>query len=271
MPQIFQIKKLGFSSLFLLFSLLPFSFLHAKTGNPKKEGSASHLKGLVVNCMVFISTENNRWTADEKKEVHDQLSMTEEWLINQATEYQVDLSFQQVLLSEQDISFNSIETGTASGNESVGWANDVMQQLGYKNARQAYRKLSKAHKADNMQLLIFAKADGMSYAMEYKKGMNKKKYLFETCLIYQKYDNGTPPPMPAVIAHEILHLYGGWDLYPTFAQTKDRYEKAKELYPNDIMLRVDHDMASLEIDKLTAWRLGWNMNTEAIFPWFQPK
>lgn len=111
---------------------------------------------------------------------------------------------------------------------------------------------------------------GRPYSMRYAKGLNKKKYFMEGTIVYNRYANGAPIPVPAVIAHEILHLYGAWDLYATYAQTKDRQYKANELYPRDIMLRVDHNINSLSIGSLTAWLIGWNKKQEDIYEWFRP-
>jgi len=77
-------------------------------------------------------------------------------------------------------------------------------------------------------------------------------------------------PVTSIIAHEILHIYGAWDLYTTYAQTREKQTKATELYPDDIMLRVGYDMEILKVDRLTAWLLGWNTQEEEIFEWFRP-
>ncbi len=230
------------------------------------------MSGPVLNCVVFISSPENPWKDLEKETMLNALSQSENWLSAQAQSYQSDLSFKRLYIGDKkDLVFDTIEIGKASGKERVDWVSRVLKRQGYKNAKQAYKRFAKESACSNLQMIIFAKADGMTYAMGFKKGMKKGKYFLEGCLVYQRYDNGAPQPTAGVIAHELLHLYGAWDLYPTFMQTQERYEKARELYPNDIMLRLDHDINFLSIDKLTAWRLGWNKNEEEIFEWFRPQ
>ncbi len=232
-------------------------------------GSASQLKGNVVNLICFINTPANPWKNFEKEEVLYKIQESNNWIENQGKNYGINLNIQNHELG--NVVFDEIETGTGSGKERVDWIYRTMHKLGYKNSKQALRKLKKKYKADNIQVILIANEDGRSYSMNYGKGMNKKKYIMEGLLLYKNYENGAPLPITSVTAHEILHLYGAWDLYSTFNQTKDREKLARELYPNDIMLRVDHNMTSLNIDKLTAWLIGWNTTDPENFNWFRPK
>ncbi len=259
---------------FLVFICIFFGFsgpLSAQPNDSWKAGSAYQLSGQSQTVYCFIETADIRWTEEEKKASIQALEEAQNWLVQQAAKWQVPLSFKNhALLQENTIEVPVIEKGTGSGKERVDWVLQVLRQAGYRNARRAYRQLSQQYAAKNIQLVIFARADGVSYAMRFARGMRKQKYFMEGVLLYQRYDNGSPMPLAAVAAHEILHLYGAWDLYPTYAQTADRHAKALELFPNDIMLRVDYDIQRLQVDRLTAWLLGWNTQEEEIFEWFRP-
>jgi hypothetical protein len=74
----------------------------------------------------------------------------------------------------------------------------------------------------------------------------------------------------SMIAHEVLHLYGAWDLYNSYVQTHDVASKAQQLFPNDIMLRTSYNLAELQVDALTAWRIGWSDKKESWYEWFRP-
>ena len=71
------------------------------------------------------------------------------------------------------------------------------------------------------------------------------------------------------MAHEILHQFGAWDLYFGERQTKESAAKAKELYPNSVMINTYKNKSELEIDRLTAWRIGWYQH-EDEFDQFDP-
>ena len=235
-------------------------------------GSSKSLKGEVLTLYCFVETRANPWTSDEKQEKLQALQQAQKWLMEQAANWNVGLQFENADLLEESVwDVVDIPTGTGSGTEQVDWIRKATQQAGYSNAKKAFRKLSNRYGTNNMHLLIFAKADGISYAMRYARGMNKKKYQMEGVLIYQRYDNGAEMPTPAIIAHEILHTSGAWDLYATYAQSREKQNKAMELFPDDIMLRVGYDLHNLKADKLTAWLVGWNQTKEDQFEWFRPE
>ncbi|MBU1579717.1 MAG: hypothetical protein KJ578_07555 [Bacteroidetes bacterium] len=236
-----------------------------------RAGSSKDLNGEVLSVYCFIETEDNAWSEAEKLRMTVALNRAQQWITAQANKWDYAVCFKTLPLTvDNTFVINQIPAGNAVGNEKVSWALEVLHRAGYRHAKQAFRKIRRAAGTKNMHLIIFAKSDGNSYAMRYTKAYSKKKYFLEALLLYQDYSNGAEMPLAAVIAHEILHLYGGWDLYTTYAQTADRHFKAATLYPNDIMLRVGNDLETLEVDVLTAWLLGWNTREEEIFEWFRP-
>ncbi|HOI33047.1 MAG TPA: hypothetical protein PLC47_09795, partial [Bacteroidales bacterium] len=187
-------------------------------------GSAKDLKGEVLTLYVFLETDAAPWSSEDKKTKLAELGTAQQWLVRQASKWDVLLEFaRRPLGNNESIQLEHIPTGTGSGKERVDWAKEILKKSGYRNARQAYRKLSRKTGFDNLQLLFFANTGGISYAMRYAKNINKRKYFMEAVLIYQRYDNDAHMPVEAIIAHEILHLYGAWDLYTTYAQTTDRH------------------------------------------------
>jgi len=245
--------------------------LGAQPNDRWQAGSGLQLKGNVVALTCFLETAENPWTEAEKQAMLSSLNQSQQWIGTQANKWGQSVSFQTHDLFEgQPVQIGQMPTGTGSGKERVDWVRVVVEKAGYQNARQAYKKLSKKYHNNNLYLIMFAHTDGISYAMRFARGMNKKKYLLEGALIFQRYDNGTEMPTPAIISHETLHVFGAWDLYTTYAQTADRHSKAMEIYPNDIMLRVSNQLQLLEVDKLTAWLLGWNTREDDVFEWFRP-
>lgn len=90
----------------------------------------------------------------------------------------------------------------------------------------------------------------------------------------------TPYETFEIIAHEILHCFGAWDLYESQNRTAGA-RMARERFPDSIMNDTIPDKFELGgekyrrwiasppprvLDPLTAWRIGWNKNPE---PWFQ--
>jgi len=65
-----------------------------------------------------------------------------------------------------------------------------------------------------------------------------------------------------VISHEMLHQFGAWDLYFGTSQSEEQAAKAKELYPHSVMISTHRNKADLEVDDLTAWRVGWHVDVK---------
>ena len=233
-------------------------------------GSSNQLVGEVVNLVCFISTSEKHWDESKKTEILKDIESANYWIIEQSKNYNISLDIRNELVL-QEVVFNEISSGTGSGYERVDWIYRTMRKLGFKNSKQAFRKLRRKYNAENIQVILIANVNGRPYSMRYAKGINKKKYYLEGIILYENYDNGAKLPVTAVTSHELLHLYGAWDLYQTYAQSKDREQRAQKLYPNDIMLRVDHTTHNLMIDELTAWLIGWNTTEPENFEWFRPK
>ncbi len=167
---------------------------------------------------------------------------------------------------DDTIILDNIPVGTASGNEPTNLVDIVLKKVGYNSVSKFSDWIKYNTNSDNYLVLIIANKKGNGYALPYPKGADKK-YLVEGTILYKRYlDNQSL--LSSSIAHEILHLFGAWDLYETFQQPKSREDKARELFPNDIMHRVSYDIDELKIDKLTAWLVGISSFKEDWYDWF---
>jgi len=234
-------------------------------------GSAHSLKGKTFVLSIFISTPEHNWEADEKKKFLDLQTEAENWLILQAKKYNTEISFRDSCYNfQKDLELDVIESGTASGNERVDWVSYVFKKTGKGTPLEFYNWVKKNTDCNNALVIIYANQKGNSYSFPCSNQMDKEKYFTEGCIIYQQYNAGQAM-CAAAIAHEMLHLFAGWDLYTTFDQSKDREDRARRIYPDDIMLRVSYSILDLKIDKLSAWRIGLSKEIEDIFEWFRPK
>ena len=94
-----------------------------------------------------------------------------------------------------------------------------------------------------------------SYNISYYEGV-PKTYSAERLICFTNILPNQVTP-PATYAHEILHGFGAGDLYFPFDTDSRRYEKARRIYPNDVMFRIDPRIQRLEINDWTAYRVGW--------------
>jgi len=223
----------------------------------------------ILSC--FISDSNNEWSYDEKMDIFNKYHEAVNWLKNQALRYNITVNFEGGNFGlNTDIKLSNIEYGSGRGNEDVNMVSRVLKKIGYDNSLSFYNWVMGNTKCRNALVLIFVKGKGTGYAMAFEtKDMNEDYYFVEGVMLYESYLNGNKLASSS-IAHEILHLFGAWDFYKTFQQTQDKEDKAKELFPNSIMLRTSFNINELYIDDVTAWLIGWKSNTETWYDWFNP-
>ncbi len=121
---------------------------------------------------------------------------------------------------------------------------------------QCYDQLMGYDGVDNVLVLSLINKVGRNSSFQFSvkhilSGM--EDYFLESAYIFKEQEWG--PVTPQSIAHEILHLYGAWDLYGgQVSEEADRF--AKENYPYEIMLQVRDPLKDLDISPLTAWLIG---------------
>jgi len=256
-------------TIILLF--IVFQIASCQNNGANQAGSAFELSGRVRTIAVFISERDKQWTEWEKRANCDKLLEAHNWLQAQGKLWNVDVSFDiDTVGYEEDILFDTISQGFGSGNERVDWAELIAKKLGYATPLEWYNTVKKQDVEESIQIIIFAKESGTGYALAFEDGMDEEKYFFECAILYQQYLSGGALA-PASLAHEMLHLYGSWDLYETFQQSAENAAEAAELFPNSIMRIVTYDFNDVAVDSLTAWRIGWNEKPEKWFYKFEPK
>ena len=259
-------KSSIFSTVFILISFAA----QAQTVGKWRAGSASKLTGSVYTLSCFVSGPDDEWEYGEKLNMLKLLREGQDWIKKQAIPYGADVRFDSSgnFGLKDDIEFPTIERGTASGNESVDWVSKVLYKVGYKSTLDFANWVKATKKCDNLQVVIFVKGPGNGYAMASSTEMDKEKYFLEGTVMYEKYNSGEALPASS-IAHELLHLYGAWDLYRTFSQTEENEKRARVLFPNSVMLRVSYDIDELEVDELTAWLVGWKKEPKVWYDTFR--
>ncbi len=252
----------------ILFPLI----VNAQSVGKWRAGSAYKLSGEIYTLSCFVSGPDDEWTYNEKLEILNLLKEAQEWIKKEASKYNVSVDFSQSgnFGLNKDIKLPFIERGSASGKESVDWVSKVLYKIGYSSTLDLGTWVKNNTNAENYQVIIFAKGKGNGYAMAYSTDMEKEKYYVEGAVLYERY-NGNGKLASSSIVHEIMHLYGAWDLYKTFNQTQENEQRARELFPNSIMLRTSYNINELTIDKLTAWLIGWTNKPEAWYETFRPR
>jgi len=257
---------------FLIFVFMTLFSLEVDSQNLDKwhDGSAIELKGNIYILSIFITTPKKKWTYDEKTDLVSSQLKAQEWIKEQARLYTTDVSFENGFYGlKTDIFVDEIKGIKEVYEARLDWVYYVLTKIGYSSPLEFLEKLKNTKQCSNALVIIYANESGRSYAVPYSTGRNREKYFFEGCTVYRK-DTYYQYSCAATIAHEILHLFGAWDLYKLNSKDKERSRKADELYHNDIMIGGTCDLQTLKINKLTAWLVGLRKKEEDSFEEFRP-
>ena len=253
----------GRLSILLLFLLLGFNSLEAKQIGNRYQGSAKALEGNIYVFTCYVSETG--WSDEEVEDFNAMLLEAEEWLVEQARNYGKEVYFQNETAGlVKPLLFDHIVSGTGSGDEPVDLVSKLMPMIGFDNGLDFVKWVHNDTDCDGCLVLMVANKPGRSYSMAFKDTYSREKYFLEGTMLFTSFEDGMPD-CAAGIAHEMCHLFGAEDLYATFLQTEENEARARELFPDDIMLRVSYTISTLKIDCLTGWMVGL---TEDMEDWY---
>jgi hypothetical protein len=220
-------------------------------------GSAGELGGDVLSVVVFISPPGERWSKRRKDKMLKALGSAEQWLAERSEEYGRELKFHRLSYGYgEDIKFSQ-PPPLSDLYKSDNWQLPLLRKLGGKAPRQWMLELKKKRDVDQVQVLIFSSTTGQSYATWTLPG-DHPKYYAELAVIHEHHF-GEREPSASILAHEILHLYGAWDLYKSDYRSQAQVARARELWPKDIMFKTysGQGFYDLSVGPLSAWLIGW--------------
>lgn len=232
----------------------------------RERGSAGRLRGTVYGLDIFVSDAEGDWTDAEKSELLRNQKVAQAWLVREARRYDVQLDFHRggVFGLEEDVEIPFIQGANGSGAEYAHWVDYLLRRIGWQDSLALEQHLRDHHGVDAVHVMAFLARQGRSYALPTMR-MNQ----LEGCALYRDSRTGAVETS-ATMAHELLHLYGAWDLYETFEVSAEQASLAEDHFPDDIMRRTDDDLDALSVGPLTAWRVGWAPMREAWYPFFKP-
>lgn len=265
MPEKKNMKSLYCYRLSVLLTLLSLSLgsLGAKEIGYRNQGSAPALSGKIYVLTCYVSETG--WSDQEVDSITDLILEAEDWLVEQAGNYGKDVTFVNGTEGlDTPLLYDHIVSGTGSGDEPVDLVSKLMPKIGFKNGLEFTKWVHNYTDCDGCMVLIVANKPGRGYSMTYNNSYDAKTYFLEGAMLYSSYSDGRPY-CAASIAHEMCHLFGAEDLYATFIQTEENEARARELFPDDIMLGVSYDINEKKIDRMTAWLIGL---TDEMEDWY---
>ena len=238
--------------------------------NTTKIGSCKKLEGIIYVLSVFISVKGCEWDNNSAQQMYNLLFQAENWLTQQARRYGKSITFENggygadgSVLANRYVNLTTARSGNLHP-----YFDEVMRTIGYQDMAQFYDWAKNQKGADNSLILFFFNTDDRSFAYSATSGMmsyDPHKFNSEYAVIYRAMSGYMSDA--GVIAHEILHLFGAWDMYPSEYLTKEQSDTAARMYPRSIMIQ-GQNIAQREIDEVNAWLVGLGPEKN-YFRWFQ--
>lgn len=246
--------------------LLSFASVATAQNTPLEDFKPTHAKtyqtmvGQVNTLCLFVHTARDSWNEEEMETYLDMLATSQEWIIEQAGRYGKQLYFKddRFLNNFKPIYIRQVYPGSSRITLQA-----VMEQLDFRNLDHFLEWHHFNMKKEKLNVILFVKDNGRSHAYNHFSHDE-----VDVAIVYDR--NYGIPSDHYVISHELLHLFGAWDLYHGNSQSEEKAALAKSLYPHSIMINTFHDQERLEVDELTAWRLGWNDNFKTDYMQFRP-
>lgn len=233
---------------------------------PDPMGSVGLITQPTALYSVYLDFEENAWTQEDRQFQAGQLSLALDWLREKGKEYGADLN----LTTQQEdpaLACQAYYDGPIGDGESPlvsefdRWAQEVCRQL------------SEESDQKRVGVLFFLPVTGQSYTVVYKPEYGND-YYYEYSVIFQHRPHTLENqwPGPAVLAHEILHLFGAVDLYPgQQSLSQELAEQVTQRYPHEIMYTVYQEGKAVSLEEIpqqlspfTAYRVGLTRDLEDL-------
>ena len=246
-----------FLTIHLLLLFLP--ILSAQNYVPSEERQFRALTGDIYCLNFFINTSEGTWTDTEINRSLRAFEDSQKWILEASGRYNVELNFINDFIDtkKEVITINSVKDVADRGQV----LKLVMEYMGFDNYREYFEFYGLDLNKNKVRVLFFVKGISRNYVCDFDGSYSEADSSINSAILYYKNRVGIPLRHEA-ISHEILHLFGAWDLYDTKLSEKTS-KRAKMLSRKSIM-RCPNCPGS-EVDDLTAWLIGWHRDYKEIY------
>ena len=224
-------------------------------------GFAKKLSGSICVCTFFVSEKN--WKNDQYHKLYKQnLEKAEKWLTREAKRYGSTITFENIYpLGDTAITIDKIYGLNETDPNQYGSFLKVLKSMGL-TGKEFKKKLRYETACENIVTNFIIDKDGRSYCFLDYKGSKEDDYFDFTWVFKSGWGIAITP---GVIAHEMLHAFGAFDLYERDNYRKEQSNTVKKYYPDEIMFTGAYDnIDKAYISPITAWKVGIGEKSKAL-------
>lgn len=224
-------------------------------------GLAKTLRGSICVCTFFVSEKN--WQNDQYHKLYKQnLEIAEKWLTREAKKYGSTISFENVYpLGDSSIPIDKIYGLNENDPNAYGTFLKVLKSMEI-SGKEFRKRLRYETACENIVTNFIIDKDGRSYCFLDYQGSGEDNFTDFTWIYKTGWGKVNPP---GVIAHEMLHAFGAFDLYEREKYRKEQSNAVKKYYPDEIMYTGAYDNIDKSyISPITAWKIGIGEKSKAL-------
>ncbi len=227
-------------------------------------GTCRNLSGNITVVLLFMNDFESEWSDESalkfmEYEALPALAFMEE----QAARYGIDLSFTVEAYSDLYYDDEVIISSKETGYVTVDTLYQAAKRLGYDSDYDFHEYIQNEYGNDEVIYLTIFNKNGTGYALNPRPDTDYDMVEHSIIFAYDLNSDRTDPlgSQASIISMEILYLYGAENL----KSPNTRKSLAQFLYPGDVMLYAQYDIADNEISDVTAFYVGWTNEIPQAF------
>ena len=231
----------------------------------KNVGLAKTLRGSICVCTFFVSEKN--WKNDHYHKLYKKnLEIAEGWLTREAKKYGSTITFENVFpLGDTAVTIDKVyKSGIGETDpDQYGTFLKVLKSMGL-TSKEFVKKLRYETQCENIVTNFIIDSEGRSYCYIDYVGSDPDYHRDFTWIFKSSWGRAISP---GVIAHEMLHAFGAFDMYARDNYRREQSDAAKKYYPLDIMCTTLDNYSKIDkcyISPITAWKIGIGEKSKAL-------
>ena len=237
------------------------------------QGSAKVLEGRTLLVSIFITNEESAWNTQDIERAREKLNAVKSFIEAEGRRYgkEIDLicDFQAYADLRYDFAYPGVfhrrpDDGIYTEEIWRSYERAVLNLHNFTEEIIPYLELADKYETDSIAYVVFLNYQARSNSTPYNAGYDPIERYHERLIIYSGLYDGSSP-----LAHELLHVFGGVDLFYESAYygiCNELVEYVELNYPNDLMFSgwainsdgyLERDRVLNEISPVTAYCLGW--------------
>lgn len=242
--------------------------------NSRNIGSAKVLSGRIFVLSVFVGPISNPWKQSDISRQKQKVFEAERWLKMQALRYGKQVDFENSAYGSDGTFIDNDMPEHCDSADAYSYPAKVLLKMGFQNHSSFIEWVGRNTQCTQSLVVVFSNTYGRSFASPVSKDLyqfNPQRYNLDCCFIYRGSSPDVRESGAGTIAHEILHLFGAWDLYELDNTDRVRAGKTSVMFPRSIMIRDYYNIWDMQIDEITAWLVGLKEDGKDWYRWFEPK